>query len=95
MERRFDTSQNFTDIFGGVQPSRQAVDLARRAIFLGEDPTALTREAGKAAQKDGRSKVGFFGKAGDHLNTLKAVVTSIEDGKAMAESRRRISKRSY
>lgn len=92
---RFQRPQNFVEMFCGVQPSKQAVDLARRAISLGEDPTALTQQAGMAAQKDGRSKVGFFGEGGRHLSTLKKVVLSIENTKAMDASRKRIEKRSF
>lgn len=95
MERRSNMPRNPAEMFGGITPSRQAVDLARRAILLGEDPTALTQQAGRAAQIDGKSKVGFFGKAETHLIALRGVVTSIECGKAMDESRRRMNKRNF
>jgi hypothetical protein len=79
-------------MFGGIQPSRQAIGLAWKAISLGEDPTALTLQAGIAAQRDGRRKVGFFGEAGKYLSGLKIVVDSIERGNAMTESARRTRK---
>jgi len=93
MERRFNGPQNFVDMFGGVQPSRQAVNLARRAISLGEDPTALTQQAGIAAQRDGRHKVGFFGEAGKHMQNLKDVVRSIEGRITMQDSAKKVKGR--
>lgn len=95
MEREFSRPQNFVEMFGGVQPSKQAANLARKAISLGEDPTALTQQAGRAALGDGRNKVGFFGEAGRSLNVLKDVVRSIEGRQVMNESARRINKRSF
>lgn len=92
MERRINGSRNFAEMFGGIPPSRQAADLARKAILLGEDPAVLTQQAGIAAQADGRSKVGFFGKAEQHLDTLRIVVTSIESEKARRELLRRANK---
>ncbi len=75
-------------MFGGVQPSKQAGNLVRRAISLGEDPTHLTQQAGMAAQRDGRNKVGFFGKAERPLNSLREVVQSLEGQNAMKASRK-------
>lgn len=95
MERGSNRSQTFIEMFSGVQPSKQAAGLARKAISLGEDPTALTKQAGIAAQRDGRNKVGFFGEAERHLQTLRAVVNSIEAKYAMDESSRRINKRGF
>ena len=92
---RLNGSPNFVEMFGGVHPSRQAANLAKRAISLGEDPTYLTQQAGIAAQRDGRSKVGFFGGAERPLNALKDVVGSLEGKKAMDESRKRIDKRNF
>lgn len=93
MERGFNRPQNFTEMFGGVQPSKQALYFARKAISLGEDPTALTQQAGIAAQRDGRNKVGFFGRAEQPLSNLKAVVESIERSNTMAASSRKANRR--
>lgn len=93
MERRSNRPRNIVDMFGGVQPSKGAAELARKAISLGEDPTALTQQAGFAAQKGGRSKAGFFGEAGPYLNNLKEIVGSIENRRAMGESARRLANR--
>jgi hypothetical protein len=92
MERRLN-GQNFAEMFGGTPPSRKAVSLVEKAISLGEDPTALTQRAGMAAQRDGRSKVGFFGEARKYLENLGEVIASIENRKAMNASLRKPSKR--
>ena len=95
MERQSNRPPNFADMFGGVQPSKQAAGLARRAILLGEDPTYLTQQAGMAAREDGKSKVGFFGRAERPLNDLRDVVRSIEGRKTMDQSARKINKKSF
>lgn len=94
---RFRPPQNpdMLKMFGGIQPSKQAEDLARKAISLGQDPTALTQRAGKVAILDGRTKVGFFGQAETYLNSLKGVISSIEGKEAMNESRKRASKGNF
>ena len=90
---RLNGSPNFVEMFGGDQPSKQAEGLARKAFFLGEDPTALTQRAGIAAQRDGRSKVGFFGGAERPLSELRTVVNSIERSRAMKASSRKANRR--
>ncbi|MDZ4227672.1 MAG: hypothetical protein U1E54_00330 [Candidatus Levybacteria bacterium] len=86
IERGLSGQPNFVEMFGGVQPSRGAVELVKRAISLGENPTALTQQAGRIAQKDGRNKVGFFGAAEQPLSSLKDIIASIERNKYMEKS---------
>jgi len=92
MERRFFEPSDIRAMFGGIQPSRGAEGLVKRAISLGEDPTALTQQAGAAARQDGKNKVGFFGKAEEPLNVLKDVIMSIEGRREMNKSARKASR---
>lgn len=94
-ERRFiiGASGDLAELFGGIQPSKQAAELARKAISLGEDPTHLTKQAGIDAQKAGRKKAGLFGGAERHLAELRNLVTSIEGKQVMAASTRRANRK--
>lgn len=94
IERGLNGQPNFMEMFGGIQPSRTAVELARKAMSLGENPIYFTRQAGRAAQEDGRNKVGFFGKAEESLRSLRSTIESIERGRIMNQSSGRFNKKS-
>jgi hypothetical protein len=95
MERKFFTQYpgGIRQIFSGMQPSKGAEELAIRASSMGIDPIQYTIKAGMAAMQEGRTKAGFFGDAEEHLNSLRARVTSTESSKAIAQSAARFNKK--
>lgn len=71
------------DIFSGLPPSKQAWDLVVRAFGLGLDPTLYAQRAERAAEREGKRKVGLFGEAGKQLAPLKVNVQRAEGNSGM------------
>lgn len=67
----------------GIKLSRQAQGIVHQAENMGVDSSGVIQAAMETAQAEGRTKIGMFGKGGDRLKYLRAVLENMGQQEAV------------